>query len=426
MKKKVILFAGGPIRDQMAGPAIRSWEMAASLSRHFDILLVTPNQSTVTPLNFHMIWKKDPALKKALKECEGILTQGIEENPFKIIFIRKPILIDLYIPYWFELLEMEGKMVPLNKYLMEKRIHLLLKRGDFFICASEKQRDLWLGALAALGRLSPNIYQEDRLGKSLIDIVPFGIPEIPPKKEKEVVKGKIIRPTDKLILWNGGLWAWLDPLTLIKAVGEIRKHRDDIKLLFLGTHYPNPGSVEVEILDRAINLAKVLGLYSNTVFFNDVWIPYDQRQDYLLEAGVGVSLHGKTLESVFSFRTRLLDCLWATLPIVCTEGDHFADLVEREGLGIVVKPEDVERVRDGILKILDDIEFNKKCKENLERVARDFTWSQCIKPIESFFSQPKRKTKRSFLSSIFLLISYLAKIFLGNLIYRFKLIHDAH
>ena len=28
-------------------------------------------------------------------------------------------------------------------------------RGDFFVCASERQRDYWLGMLAAEGRITP-------------------------------------------------------------------------------------------------------------------------------------------------------------------------------------------------------------------------------------------------------------------------------
>jgi glycosyltransferase involved in cell wall biosynthesis len=319
---------------------------------------------------------------------------------------------------------MEGKEVPLRKYLMEKRIHLLLKRGDFFICASEKQRDLWLGALTALGRLTPAIYKNDKMAKTLIDVVPFGIPQTSPVKKREVIKGPQIQPTDKLVLWNGGLWKWLDPFTLIKAIGAIRKHREDIKLLFLGTHHPNRGPVQVETFDEAVRLAKSLRLYSENVFFNDTWIPYEERQDYLLEADVAVSLHWKNLESLFSFRTRLLDCIWATVPIVCTEGDFFADLVERERLGVVVKPGDVEGVKEGILRILEDHELNEKCKKNLSRISSRFIWSDCTKPVEIFFTQSPKKTKKRFLPNLFMLFNYLTKIAWGNLIYRLGFTHD--
>ncbi len=424
MRKKLIIMAGGPIGQQMAGPSIRSWEIATSLSKDFDIILVTPNKPPTAHVDFDMVWEKDPKFKKALKTCEGILTQGIADSPFRIALTKKLIMIDLYIPYWFEPMEIEGKGLSLNKYLLERRIHLLLKQGDFFICANEKQRDLWLGSLAAAGRLTSPLYKEDRTGKTLIDIVPFGIPETPPVKKREVIKGNLIQLTDKLVLWNGGLWKWLDPFTLIKAIGAIRKHREDIKLLFLGTHQPNQGPVQVEIFDEAVQLAKSLGIYSKNVFFNDTWIPYEEREDYLLEADVAVSLHGRSLESLFSFRTRLLDCLWAKVPIVCTEGDFFADLVEREGLGQVVKPGDVEGVKNGILRILDDAEFNQKCRENLGKTLRNFLWSRCTEPVKVFLNRPQKKKKRNFSLSMLLLFSYSVRIAWGNLIYRLPFFHD--
>jgi hypothetical protein len=36
-----------------------------------------------------------------------------------------------------------------------------LKRGDFFVCASEKQRDFWLGQMTAIGRINPATYDQD-------------------------------------------------------------------------------------------------------------------------------------------------------------------------------------------------------------------------------------------------------------------------
>ena len=52
-------------------------------------------------------------------------------------------------------------------------------KGDFFLCASPKQRDLWMGHLASLGRVNPATYDADPGLDSLIDVVPFGISDEP-------------------------------------------------------------------------------------------------------------------------------------------------------------------------------------------------------------------------------------------------------
>ena len=61
----------------------------------------------------------------------------------------------------------------------------------------------------------------------------------------------------------------------------------------------------------------------HTVFFNDGWVPYAERGAWLAEADIGVSAHFDDIETRFAFRTRLLDYLWAGLPIVTTRAMSF-------------------------------------------------------------------------------------------------------
>ena len=81
----------------------------------------------------------------------------------------------------------------------------------------------------------------------------------------------------------------------------------------------------------ARGLSDELGLTGTHVFFNEGWVDYDDRQNYLLEADIGVSTHLDHVETALSFRTRILDYLWASLPMVATRGDSLADLIERAG-----------------------------------------------------------------------------------------------
>ena len=100
-------------------------------------------------------------------------------------------------------------------------------------------------------------------------------------------------------------------------------------------------------------LAEELGLLDRRVFFNEGWVPYDERGAYLLEADVGVSAHFDELEARFAFRTRLLDCIWAGLPIVTSRGDALAEVVEERGLGRAVPPGDVDAYAEALDDVLD-------------------------------------------------------------------------
>src|SRR4029077_10583123 len=103
---------------------------------------------------------------------------------------------------------------------------------------------------------------------------------------------------------------WFDPLSLIKAVDLLTRSHSNIRLFFLGMQHPNPSVPEMQMAHRARELADELGLTAKNVFFNEKWVPYAERQNYLLDADVGVSTHFEHIETTFSFRTRILDYLW--------------------------------------------------------------------------------------------------------------------
>ncbi len=102
---------------------------------------------------------------------------------------------------------------------------------------------------------------------------------------------------------------------------------------------------------QAIELAQQLGLYNQAVFFNDRWVPYAERGSYFLEADIGVSAHQAHIETRYAFRTRLLDYMWAGLPMVVSGGDELADMVAARGLGQVVPIGDSDGFAQAILAL---------------------------------------------------------------------------
>jgi glycosyltransferase involved in cell wall biosynthesis len=195
---------------------------------------------------------------------------------------------------------------------------------------------------------------------------------------------------DEVILWGGGIYNWFDPLTLIRAIDKLRVRRPNVRLFFLGVQHPNPNVPEMRMVAEARTLALDLGLTDRHVFFNEQWVAYDDRQNYLLEADIGVSTHFHHVETEFSFRTRILDYLWAGLPFVTTAGDSFADLTSRAPLGLTVPPEDVDALESALYRLLDDDELRKRCRANTVAVVADYRWSKVLAPIVEFCRNPVR------------------------------------
>jgi glycosyltransferase involved in cell wall biosynthesis len=266
-----------------------------------------------------------------------------------------------------------------------------LRRGDFFFCASERQRDYWMGMLTVLGRVTVEAYAEDPDVRRLIDVVPFGISAAPPARvgpgPRDTVDG--IGPEDVLLVWNGGLWDWFDTATFLRAIAQVREELPMLRAYFMGVR--RPGSSELAPAARTVMaLSDELGLTGKTVFFND-WTPYDRRQDVYLDATAIVSLHHAHLESRFSFRTRLLDALWGRVPIVCTSGDVVAGIVEELQLGLTVAPGDVDAVAQAFRDLVADPALLERARGNLETAAPAYEWQHAVTPLARWLQQPTRR-----------------------------------
>ena len=82
--------------------------------------------------------------------------------------------------------------------------------------------------------------------------------------------------------------------------------------------------------------------------------------------------------------------MWAALPVVATGGDGFAELIDREALGITVPPGDVEALEEALFRLLDDEELSSMCRKNLAAVRVRFAWPEVLEPLVRFCRFPRR------------------------------------
>lgn len=402
---KVLVITGDPVGERMAGPAIRAWNIASHLASSAEVVLVSLTRAEPTDDGLRVVRippGDDRAMRKLENWCDVIVFQGHALSSFESLRAsQKVIVADVYDPMHLEQLEQARELGwPEWQLQVESATAVLneqLQRADFLICASERQRAFYLGQLAALGRLNPSTYAFDPELRHLLDVVPFGIDRQPPEHVRSVVKG--VRPgigiDDRLLIWGGGIYNWFDPETLVRGVAELAGRRPEVKLFFQGTKHPHPGVPEMEVVARTRALAQELGVLDHHVFFNDSWVEYRDRQNYLLEADAGVSTHYSHIETSFSFRTRILDYLWAGLPMVVTEGDGFAELVAEERLGVVVAERDPIGLAAALERVLFDAEFAAEARANVARVRERFYWDVVLGPLAAFVGQARPAPDRA-------------------------------
>lgn len=388
---KALLISLDIVGKSMAGPGIRYYELAKALSKDHEITLLVPNSSDIqAPFTI----KNHAEMAAEIKKADVVMVQQLNFKMAALVTrYKKALIIDAYDPQALEYLEI-FKSYPMT--IRENRLaaisemtRLSFTLADGIIAASDVQKDLWLGYLLGLKKVSPKLYDEDPTLNHFLLTVPFGLSNEPLKPMTGMRQKLGLKEDDFVLLWGGGIWNWFDPLTLIRAVKLTNDPQ--IKLVFMGLKHPNENVPAMKMASNAVRLAEELGLIGSQVFFNYGWTPYEERQAFLNEADVGVSTHLEHLETRYAFRTRILDYLWAALPMIVTEGDSFASLIREKKAGLVVPYENVEKTKAAILLLKSDKVLRGQMAQESSALSRQFTWTEVAKPLALMIDRLKNK-----------------------------------
>jgi glycosyltransferase involved in cell wall biosynthesis len=339
---EVVVTTPDVVGDRMAGPGIRVTYFARELAK-------------ISGVNVTILDRN--GARDALADADVLIGQ-----PARGFFKRRRgqrIVYDLFDPLVLELRELYGAAPSLRQrvHLAAEwtRLQFALAHADLLICAARQQREFYS---QLQWRDVPWIE------------VPFGV------DMSEVTGCAAVR--DNIVVWGGGVWEWLDPKTAVDAIVRLNREGLRCRLLFLGRSRPNQEVVERRREDR---FSRLLAEGAPYVDANAEWVPYRERLSWLRGGKVAIMLHRPTPEANFAIRTRLFDAIAAGVPVVATERGFAAELVEREGLGVVVPPLDVAAVADAIRRLLTDDAFHGNCVTNLERIRPAYAWEVVTRPL---------------------------------------------
>jgi glycosyltransferase involved in cell wall biosynthesis len=297
------------------------------------------------------------------------------------------LVVDLYNPTLIDCLTFLGpEGQPLHDYANTVACHLFfLRRGDVFLCAGERQRRYYLGALSATGRLNP-LADADMLLRR----VPMGTETDPPVAPPErLLRGRWAPDDAELLVWPGGIYPWFDALTVVRALARLRRERPRAMLLFVGAENPLAGHLSSPGAAEAAREAERLGLPPEAVRFAP-WLPYDQRAAIYAEADLAVLAHKPLLEAEFSWRTRTLDCLWGGLPLVLTEGDEVGERATAAGAARCVPCGDDAALAAALAALLADPAQRAAMRIAARELATEtLCWDRVIDPLHALCLDPR-------------------------------------
>jgi glycosyltransferase involved in cell wall biosynthesis len=370
MRSEVVVYTRDVVGRRMAGPGMRAFHLASEIAKAAPVALVAELADFDASGRFRALQRGTPEAIDALRSARVVVGQPTREllrltrRPTRVVFdLFDPVVLELPAIY----AERAGLRGRAHQWIEWQRLQTAMKEGDLLLCATPQQFSFYAGV-----HLSGGGESDGWRGKWLT--IPFGVEDRDPADDGAAES----LGDEPVVVWGGGSWPWLDPETALEAVERLRESGTTVKLLMLGGRRPNEGVAAAATSDWARRLESN---GSGAVLRNPEWIPYRERARWLRASSVAIMLHRESLEAEFAIRTRLFDAIWCSVPVVATRGGFAAELVEREGLGVVVRPGDTADVAAAIGRILGDSAFRASCVANLGRMRERFAWSRVAAPL---------------------------------------------
>lgn len=192
----VLFICADAVGEQMAGLGIRCWELARALRGAARVTVAHGGSEQGEREGVHLVAFKPHApadLRAPIAQANVVVAHP--QWPLVDRWLarsRARVIVDLYCPETLETLELLGQPRGRRGRLIRAqhtattldRLHAALRTGHNFICASDTQRDLWLGAMLALRLIDTERYDRDPSLRETIDLVPFGVPDQPASRRR--------------------------------------------------------------------------------------------------------------------------------------------------------------------------------------------------------------------------------------------------
>ena len=407
-RTRVLVPIAEPIGGQMSAVGIRQLEVGRALASHCDVTFASTAETNDDCHGVSIVRCRTHAdFRALLRDHDVLYTLGLNADRYlDVVRSGIRVVLDLYTPLAFEVMECwpevpDAVMEPLHRRSVRWTL-AQLAQADFIICASEPQKDLWLGMMNAAGVLTVGESRRDPGWHERIAVVPFGVPDERPQARGHPLRDRLpaLSNSDFLLLWSSNVLAWQDPDTLIRAMAVVREQNPKIRLVFLGIGEPKPtnGSMYDNAklpTKRTRILADELGLTNQTVFFMSERVPYREIGMYYRDADAAVATYPDSLETRICLGSRLLDYLWAGLPMIVSGVRLQREFVEGQGLGLVAPPHDVAKLASAILQVKYEVANGSYAPLVFEQAMERLRWSRVVDPIVTYCQSKKARVRRS-------------------------------
>lgn len=401
--KKILILSYGPVpvpeQTTVEGGGLRVWGLAHGLRKNnkdFEIT-VAFNDGFAKDINTAVLdgidikmWN-DATLPKLIAEQDAVIVSyNAGDMTIKVLDnIRddQQLILDGYVPIYIEMSARNSANLQreFDAFNFENKIWTrALKRGDILMCANENQLKFYRGVMASVGRVNPITYSDE----NLIQIVPYGIYRDRPIAKSSPVSAMLTNKKSFKLLWFGGIYPWFDLTDLLRAV-KLANQKAPIELIMVGIK--NPFNQHPDFVAKYNEVMKFITdeKLEKIVHIAD-WVPFDTRADWYLDSDAVILINKVGIENTLAWRTRLVDYIWADLPVLTNGGDPLSDMLERENAVDILPGLEAEDLAKSLEKLVRDPRQLQTFTKNMCKVREKLYWDKATENLAKLVEEKYR------------------------------------
>lgn len=361
-----------------------SWEVCMIYPKWYEGYNTITNHPHESGVSLYQ-WENQDDISRHLQSFDAVIISycygSYSSETANSLSEHQTLILDCYVPIHIEVSARKSihRIDEERSFLSDSTLwNRVISKGHLLLCASHQQKLYYLGLLSGLGRITPISYDQC----DNIVIAPFGITGSLERVPSGNLDHQSFEHRDHSsepfqLLWFGGVYPWFDMTNLFDAVGMIN---DSISCELTIVGIKNPFNHHPWFKKVALNLLSLSEQERYQRFIRvEEWVPYEDRTHYYERADLAICINAIGIENMVSWRTRILDYLWASLPFATNGGDPISELLIDAELGMRIDATSTESLavtlREAIQKIQNTPSSSSSKNPKLDRLQMQMQWS---------------------------------------------------
>jgi len=222
----------------------------------------------------------------------------------------------------------------------------------------------------------------------LITVIDYQLERYKNKIQKYTIYETILNTTEKKIF--DGFKRKTSSFLRVSYIGSVRCFNELKLLMDSGI---NIDDLKIQIHGSGSELENILRISSN---YNNVTITgqfYYKDTKYLYEeTDLLYVIYDDTMDNMkYGIPIKGYEAIYTLTPVIARAGTYYGDFVKKHDIGFVIKGDDVNELRDIILKVKTNRNLLKEKEDNIKKIQNLYLWENQAEKLNLFYQKLSKR-----------------------------------